>query len=424
MSMQEMVRGIWNGRGESQRRRRVASLIEVYEGNHASQVEKLLRQFFKEQQYQLMLPKMTTSLNLLRQATDQLAPIYSAPAERVIVTEDGEEVLPPSAYIADGRLDMTLDTAARLLFVCRELFIRPFVGDDGAIVLDVVTPDRVSVVPSKTDPAGISSLVVQSPSGFTYWDKSVAVRLDKGFYEIEMEEHGLGAIPYIAAHLTYPLSSFWHEQSSVPLRDATLLACVRMTDHIHLEHMCSHKQLALSSKLQGDAPEVVLDPTSVLIVRDGGKGGSATVLDMQADLGQHLDSILDEAAATLNLYGIRPEQTRGTLTASSGYALQIQMYSQERVWASMRTMWSHWESRLYRMAAAVAYVTGGTAFPAGDLVVRHAAIGPPLSLREKAETATALMDAGWTPLAATMKAFGLSEDQAKPVLVEKEKEEK
>lgn len=406
------------------RRREVWELLQIYRQEWRDLLLDRMREIFSPEVFQILHPKTDISLNLLRWAVDELAGIYAEPVSRTLEGEDA-----PALYTKN--LDVALDAASRMAFLCRTVFVRPL-WFDGEMFLDVVTPDRVSVLPSRNKPGAIDCLMLHIPFDamdvylppsspsvrlrrYAVWTKDSHFILDESFAPLPLKDNPAnknfyGRIPYLAIHLGYPTTSFWTHQEMRGLRDATYRAAIHMTDHNHLRQMQSFKQLVLTGTPESkDWAKLILDPGKAIHLKGQ---GTADVLDLQADLGQHLDTLLTGAAAVLNLYGIRPDAVKGTIDASSGYALSLKMQGQQKVWSSLRRIWEAAERELYDLARVTASVDSGLTLPSGPLRVAFGEMGAPADPQTQASTLSALVTSGIYSKAEARRVLGKTEEES------------
>ena len=406
-------RARWEGRGEQHRRAFVHDLLEMYGCRWHRQLNDRIRRLFLPENAEKLKEQADTSLNLLRWAVDELAGIYARPTVRTV---DGErEGLEP---YDSATLDLALDQAARLTFACRELILRPlWNARREQIEIDIITPDRVAVWIDDVDPLTPTAIMVQLPEGrgtgaarFVVYTDDRRVYLGANYEEIRIDDddddgtNPYGVIPYVLVHAAYPACGVWHESDALGLYEATLEAGVQKTDHNHLRHLQSFKQLFFSGLDNETLARMAADPSTAIYTKN--PQASASVLDLQADLQAHLDSLLSSVGATLNLAGIRPEAVKGTMSAESGYALTIKMHKQAVVWEQQRTLWRVWERLLYDVARVVALVDGGVELPEGQLEVEFGEIGPTRDPSEQASLASALQAAGWSVAASIRHVWG------------------
>lgn len=432
------MREIAQSAGEKSRVDSVRELLRIYRHEWLRDLDKRLQELFTPQTWKRLRLKADISLNLLRWAVDQLSPIYAEPATRRFgegsddQTEEQTQSL--EYYEQGGLLDMALDQIAHLVSLCRTVFVRPLVLSETSWVLDVVTPDRITVLPSEKDPMSVSAVVVRLPlpmsekkkrgvldRAYAFWTSDEWCYLNESWEVIgKVESNPYGVIPYLPIHATFPAVGFWQEQDSFGLREATYKAGVAMTDHQHLRHLQSFKQIVISGDPSGeDWANLLADPSSAIQLK---AGGSASILDMQADLVAHLEGILTQASAVLNLYGIRPESVRGTMDASSGYALAIKNQGLHRAWGRLRRVFVFAERQIYNLLRTVARVDVGVDLCADPLVVEHADLSVGSDPQQQASTYSTLVTAGILSRAQVRREMDYSDEQSEQIEIETREE--
>ena len=411
ITLQQMKKK-WNDNAEDDRRFRVSELLTIYDSDWRVILERELAKLFLPQNYDKLKMRADTSLNLLRWATDTIAAIYSKPVQREL---DGD----PEPWNRFRDLDLAMDSACKLLFLCKELFIRPLVYSDGSVLLDVLTPDKVLVIPSKTDPWTMDAIAYSVENGdrFIVWTDENHFILDDTWQVINQPDNPenlnpYGVIPWLALHQSYPIEgSFFNDLKSEGLKQATLSAAIAMTEHAHLRQLQSFKQLAfLGMGSDESALRAMVDPSSAISIKN--PNASIQVLDMQADLQKHLQTILDSAASTLNLYGIRPDMVKGTMTAPSGYALSIMMHDLSRQWEAQRQIWRVYETALYNLTSRVLQVDIGETLPEGEIRIIWGDIQPAANPQEEANYyQTLVTNQLISKKTAMMRMLGLTEEE-------------
>ncbi len=388
---------LWDN--DKDRRNRACQLLEIHDNQWRGQLKDKIRKTFASQNVGKMLAKMDISLNMLRWASDTLAPIYSDGVVRSIEGEDSESFAP---YENRSLTNMTFDRAARLLFSVREVLIRPILDEDsGMFFFDVITPDICSVIRHPDNPVRLIGLVYKTADDkFVVWEEDDHRVYGPGWDE-QFREGGVsysndyGLIPFVLCHAVFPERGTWHEGDAEGLRSATLNLGLAKTDYNHKRHLQSHKQIVITgASSKGIGKQAASDPSWAIVLKD--QGANASVLDLQGDLGGHLDSIIQDAAQTLSLYGINPSAVRGNMDASSGYALSIKMTDTERVWQQQRQLWQVYEQMLYDITVAIAETDGGSPMPDGKLIFKWPDIGPKQDENEKADYWAKLLAAGVT----------------------------
>lgn len=422
------VRKIWQA--GATRRADVADLLAIYRNDWSAILQAELKSRFRKENYDKLSLIADPSLNVLRWACDRLAKIYSkAPGRSLDTDADLSEY-------GGNALDLTLQEAARLLQVCRDLLLRPVVRD-GALTLDVWTPDVCEVIPRDDDPTRMEAVIYQfaytdeqgrTETRYAYWDAEEHWILNSGWgvVPIEGNEEGInpyGVVPFVACHARWPVSAFWHEEESFALKRATIEAALALTDLRHLMKVASYKQIVIAGNPGKDFPlHQVLDPSQPVLV---GSNGSASILDLQTDFAALMDTIITQIGVVLNTCGIRPETFKGSVSAASGYALQIQNQDLEEQWNEGRRLWDVYEDDLYQLSRVVADVEGIASLPDGHLSLSWPEVG---TRQDPTEVLTYWKDRIDAKLAtrtmALMDMDGLTEEEAKALIKEIDKEQK
>jgi hypothetical protein len=216
-------------------------------------------------------------------------------------------------------------------------------------------------------------------------------------------------IPYVVCRGSYPTRHFWHHRQINGLLEATYTIAIGKTDHTYLRHMQSHKQLVIHSDDDTEkVTRMTMDAMSAIHVR--GSSAGASVLDMQANLREHLDTLLQAGDAVLSGEGIRAETTRGQLDASSGYALTIKEHKQAQRLESYRRSWARNERELLDVVRSVWAEDAGGIIPDGSLEIQFGALGPGQNPLEKAELAKRYLDLGFSEDRIFSEVLGKSAD--------------
>lgn len=427
--MLEQYKNLYNSKAELLRHRAVKELLSIYYHRWNDLLEKELAKLFSEEGYKKLRKRCDTSTNPLRWVVTERSKIYSRPPLRSLPYMDAmsdEEVVNFERYEAGGELDLSLAGIMPLLELCREVFVRPKIINRGTKedpnfvqILDVLTPDKVSVQWSQADPLSIDAIVYRAPNRinargqqkerYHVWTDSEFYILDKT-WELQQDEYPkewnpgenpYGCIPWIPFFASYPVCEQWHHEESNGLKEATIQHGIRMTDHAHLRHYQSYKQIV--AFLQGGAKsknneesQKFSDPSSIMTFTGQ---GSASVLDMQANLSGHLDTALQALESVIAFYDQHPDGVRGKEFdgVSSGYAIKLKSHRREQVWESLRNIMLPQERRLYNLCRKMwAYHTDNAVIlPEGELQIEWAELGPAKDPSEEANYHKSLMDLGY-----------------------------
>ena len=372
--------------------RRADSLLitNIYDEEWGSHLDKELKQRFSSKEVLRDLSIVAeTTLNPLRWLSEKTGAIYSKSPKRFI---NGEEIPEDSPAMAKGRINAMLDESCQLLQAHRDMFLRVIVDDDGMPDIDIILPEQVIVQtssPSNLEWIVYSYMGLDGETEYQFWSDASHGTLDKEFNWIgEVDRNPYEIIPIVVAHSRFPVRRFWQGHQANGLVRTTLEAGIAMTCLRYLQKMQSFKILNLPSYPDDN---FVLDVANPIVTPNG----AATVLDWQADLQSFLDMILSHISTVLNFMGVRPEAVRGTLDASSGYALSIKMYDLQVVWDKLRRMWQMHENDLWRIVRRVYLVDKGeNILRDGDLTIDYADIGPADDPKEKAELGKVYKDIG------------------------------
>lgn len=411
---------------ERQRCKDTKELWQIYRHQWRELLELRLRDLFSEQTWEALRLQADTSINLLNWAAGELGgAIYSKCPTRSIdgVEFDESDDDPLAPYTNDGALDLALSQAAGINYACRAVAMRPLVtgiddegnrieGEEHRVTLDIIPAHRVFVVPNETDLTRIELIIIHKEDGtFVAWDKDEEVKVSASWKVESKRPNPYKRVPYVVAHAAYPTAQYWSTSEAFGLRDATYQIGVAKTEHNHLRHFQSHRQGWYRS--DGELPlSVVTDPAQWLHIKGNGEAGA---IDLQADLKSNLESILDAAAATLALYGIRPESVKGSLDASSGYALSLKLISQEKVWGQQRRLWEVWERQLYDIARTVLQVDAGIVLPEGKLMIDWAEVGAEATPLDKADYHEKLLNMGVVDEYWVQKQMGFTEEEIEAI---------
>ena len=412
---QDDLRHAWNADQEKHRRESVRELLDIYRHEWRYLLIERINDRFIEQNAERLRAQADTSVNLLRWVTDELAAIYTEPCFRSV--DGSSEGL--AAYENNGLIDLFLDQANKLTQLCREIAIRPLWDEDaGALCYDLVTPDKFSVVPHPTDPLRFLAIIIELPKNYhracySVWTDGSHFLADEQMRPLDSEENPdhlnpYGVIPYVVTHARFPAQSFFNQRDSFGLRDATLDAGVQKTDHNHLRHIQSFKQLAITGSTDEQLGRLSLDPSLCALIKN--PQASVQVLDLQANLREHLETLYLGVRPTLAMAGIWQDVVKGSSDSASGYALSLKMHKQTTIWARMRGLWSLYEKQLYSVASIVSFVDAGVVLPMGNYEVEFPDIGPASNPLDKATIAEKYQAVGMSRQNIWREVFGKSEE--------------
>ena len=410
------LRHAWSADREKTRRDSIRELLDIYRHEWRYLLIERINARFLEQNAEKLRVQADTSVNLLRWVTDELAAIYSEQCVRSI--EGSSDGLEP--YQNEGLIDLFLDQACKLTQVCRELAIRPLWDDRAqALCYDLVTPDKFSVIPHPTNPLGFLAIIIELPdtgyrqAHYSVWTDGSHFLADEQMRPLDSIENPdhlnpYGVIPYVVAHARFPAQAFFNERDAFGLRDATLDAGVQKTDHNHLRHIQSFKQLAITGSTDENLGRLALDPSLCALIKN--PQANVQVLDLQANLREHLETLFLGVRPTLAMSGIWQDVVKDSSDSASGYALSLKMHKQTVEWDRLRGLWTLYERQLYSVASVIAAVDAGVSLPVGELDVVFPDIGPASNPLDKAQLAEKYQAVGMSRSMIWREVFGKSEE--------------
>lgn len=328
----------------------------LYRDNFEGILEDRVTLIFKEQsvrQRMMALIPLAGTTSVVKRVADELArPIYArAPGRRVVMPGDtSEEIDPGSPDSPDGPkplsaaqkawnglvdeadVNETMDMASRLIVACTSVLLFVRYVDEAGVVIDLFTPDQVSVIPNPKVPKKPlafcyeRSAVINGRKMCTYvvWDDKRTFSIDQnGNLIAPPVEHGLGRLPIVEIHRRRVIDgeSYWDEHTGKDLESAGL-ACMfydLITSKKHKSQ--SHIQLAFTGEADSIAKDQTLDEESILVVSGGGANSNLFPINLESDASSILTtktSIQTTAAANYGISLDRLNQRTGDVGEDQG----------------------------------------------------------------------------------------------------------
>ena len=303
---------------ERLRKSRMLQRVQLYQDAQDATMYDMVATLFnepavRERMYQLL--KLALANNPLKRITDEIArPVYSIPPVRKLEPASARAMWADLAR--EMRLNAKLDLATRLMFVCNAafLFVR-FVAtaDGGRLVLDVLTPDMVTVLPDPDCPQealGIAyDTTLRTPAGVvkvrTVWDDEeyFSVSTDGVMLRLPVA-HGFGRKPWVEIHRRARWGSYWDTTTGGDLVAATIQVALLNTLILKLHKSQGHLQLAFSGDDSALPQEQALDEENVLLF----PAGQLSILNLQADPGNYIKTKTEIETTVAANYGISRER--------------------------------------------------------------------------------------------------------------------
>jgi hypothetical protein len=232
----------------------------------------------------------------------------------------------------------------------------------------------------------IDLIIIWNPAEerFHVWTHKKQCSFDSDFGDQSKTiDNKYGVIPYVVIHRAYPVLDLLPVNHNRNLYETNLATGVALTDFGWLKHHNSFKQVAftnVNAKLSDEVANQVLDPS-----RPVTSPGGMQVLDMQANLKEHLGVTLEAAGYALNTMGIRPAAVRGHESYTSGYAMMLADKDRLERQDALRMIFTPNEKRLYRTARIVGE-KDGISLPKGELSLEWPDVGPGQDPKEQRES--------------------------------------
>ena len=201
---------------------------------------------------------------------------------------------------------------------------------------------------------------------------------------------------------------FFHPEENDALKDATINTGVKLTDHGHLRHFQSFKQVVVTGSVDEKLGRLSFDPSVVARIKS--PNANVQTLDMQANLSEHISSLFLGLRPFLATHGIWQDITQESSSSSSGYALSIKQHKQQSIWSSFRVLWTLYENRLKDLASRCLEVKGFSPLPSGEFEVNFPEVGPEANPQDKADLAKKLKEVGWSRASINREVFDKSEE--------------
>jgi hypothetical protein len=311
-------------------------------------------------------PHVSTEHNVLRRIGQELSQVYKWGVTREL--DSAREQDKARILWEETELDETLETANLYLNVLRDLIIMPWVTDDGRMTIELLTPDRVSVVTKPWQPTEPMAFwfdrmaAVDTPPGvLTKWLGQNPARwerilVDHTHYRIFDEsfnikaqiEHGIGRLPAVVAHADKRTRSFWSPTRFGDVVKANFKVGWLLTMVAYLQKMQAEKVLTY----RGDPDDIAHGQQVGAQEMLAGRGEFSTV-DLQADPEHYLKHIRECVNLIAQNYGLSAETYSLSGSVNSGFQFKLQRLPLLEQRRAQIKKWRRIEHELHRVMALV-----------------------------------------------------------------------
>ena len=160
-----------------------------------------------------------------------------------------------------------------------------------------------------------------------------------------------GVLPFVVMQKGFRDGEFFDVYSGDDLINITLDNSIYNTFKNYLIKWQSFKQLVVTGTNVGQISGQMLDPASALTAE--GEDTNISLLDLQANLTQLVDTIESAATSVAVNYNISPSQFRLTGQTSSGFALQMENKALDEFTESQQEDFKNYEQQLLSLIIAI-----------------------------------------------------------------------
>lgn len=312
-------RRYWDNRENQARKADAAVRQRFYMGKGNTEMELVLAEVFSDPEVIRLRAQWIRHAkfnNVLRRAVNELATVYSQPAQRLVA--DDENNARYQQMQRRVRMDEVMQRVNRLGYLHRAVFVYPRVRKDAAgknePVLEVVTPDRFDAITHPHDPTLVVAisidLNISSVTGLHRLPAHIVlsatemIEVDSAgqFIESTIKTHSHGRIPGVL-YLVDPPSGEVFDSSATDDLEAAHRAVWFENILLLKESKSATKQTLVTGDVSATARNQVDDSERSAHLQDG---ATATTLDRSMDLSMFrttAQNIYETAAAN---HGIPP----------------------------------------------------------------------------------------------------------------------
>lgn len=310
---------------EKQRRKNAQRRVDLYLDHAETHLREEVHRVFQTAEVRALIEpfiKMASSQSLFKRVVDEISrPVYSIPPRREVTgLESDQDTFRQLAR--ECRLDGRMDLAVRLVNACNQVWLYyrhvPRLG----VVLDVLTPNMVTVIEDPADPTrelGIIYDRIVRRNGkpelmHVFWDAKETFQFDTEGKALAFDDpklkklHGLPRMPFVSIKRRDNWGKFWDDTSGNDL-ECGQLAVSLVTALVLKLHKCQgEKQIVITGDINGVPKGQTLDGQGAIVAPDG---TTITTLDLTTNPEHYLktvDTITDRVAANHGLNRERMNQ--------------------------------------------------------------------------------------------------------------------
>jgi hypothetical protein len=200
------------------------------------------------------------------------------------------------------------------------------------------------------------------------------------------DENGDAILPFVFCPKQYPVEELLDFTTGSDLFDLNINVALDITHLNNLKKYQSYKQPVLRvPDTKGLPPVIRTDPTEPIILQDPEGNAQAYLLDLQARIKEHQETIEKRILSVLTGYGISPQNYTMSATPESGFALKISNMGKLEAREQQLPNYLRIEKDLFDVTRAVwnHHMPGKEISEDSQLMIDFAELEYPLSPQEK-----------------------------------------
>lgn len=339
--------------------------LDMLEDDWREQLATYIATLYEPEMFKELEPHVSTEHNVFKRFATEYSQVYKWGARRELRNQ--AETDKADILWDETEIDETLEQANLYLNSLRDLILLPLVGDDGKMFIEILTPDRVSVIQRMDRPTEISAfwftrycadtqnnwlsrLYQRSPLNVekVLVDDYAYRVFDKGDRMTSEIVHGLGRLPAILVHAEKRTRSFWQPFPFGDVVETNKTVGWLLTALSYLQKMQAELQPTYKGDLDDVAEGSMLGASKVL----GGKGDWST-LNLQANPQYYIDHINRRIGLLAQNYGLSPAALTLESSSTSGFAFRMQRQPLLEARKKQLKKWRRVERDLFVLMAQV-----------------------------------------------------------------------
>lgn len=277
---------------ERQRRQKAFERRLMYQDRGDAMVRVLIDKLFDDpgvkERVNRFVP-LARSESIFKFFTDEIArTAYMLPPRRRIEPADAEQEKRWKAIEIELQLNARMDMAARMALACNSAFLYTrYVERLDKLMVDVITPDRVTVIPDPEDQLSAVAIIYDKPvwnaaTGAyevwrVYWDDMINFQFDatgnltpfQAGGNPKPQEHNLGRMPFVAIHATPRSGNYWDYTTGDDLAEAQRACSLLQILSLRKLKAKGFRQLAVEGNVAGFPKGQTFDEEIIVMVPEG-----------------------------------------------------------------------------------------------------------------------------------------------------------